>query len=73
MWQMLNSDFRYLRTNLPHDCGWSDDGRFLGFVLRKFGEQNVTEGLRRIHRQAPVSAAYFYGVVKNVAEQAGMS
>ena len=79
MLRLLNPDLRYLLTRLHSECEWPDDGRFLGLVLRKFGEQNVTEALRRVDRAAPVSAAYFYGIVRNVAseyltaEQAGMS
>ena len=63
----LNPDLRYLLTRLHSECGWTDNGRFLGLVLRKFGEANVTEALRRVDRAAPVSERYFYGICRNVA------
>ena len=67
--QMLNPDFRYLITKVPSQSEWHGDAKWLAFVLRQFGEKNVTEALRRIDRTTAVSKAYFWGICRNVVKE----
>ena len=63
----LNPDFRYLITKVPSQSEWYGDAKYVAFVLRQFGEKNVTEALRRIDRTTAVSKRYFYGICKAVS------
>ena len=65
---LMGHDLRYLLTRVPTECEWSDDARWVGFVIRNFGQVVVTEALRRVHGTC-TTRPYFYGVCRNVAAE----